>query len=273
MNIRKLLVCVPVMLLLLAGLSLAQIAPGLVELPPPPLPTGPAGAKAPPAPVKPSAQKSGESQIYGAVTDMSGAVLPAATITLVGASNASRTAVTNDQGQYSVNLPPGTYTLTISIKGFKDFRTEGVTLTADQQIEMDGNLEPASAAVEKVDVVGNTVGQVETEKAEVSGTITAKEIAKTPLNGRNFTQLLTFAPGVSNQTGQDEALVGVKGSVKFSVNGGRVEYNTFSVDGSDVLHAGIHGSESTLVVYPSLDAINELKVLTSNYGAQYGRSA
>ena len=52
--------------------------------------------------------------------------------------------------------------------------------------------------------------------------------------------------------------MGVKGSVKFSVNGGRVEYNTFSVDGSDVLHAGIHGSESTLVVYPSLDAINEL---------------
>src|SRR5260370_2921752 len=85
--------------------------------------------------------------------------------------------------------------------------------------------------------------------------------------------MLTFAPGISNQSGQDEALVGVKGSVKFSVNGGRVEYNTFSVDGGDVLHAGIHGSESTLLVFPSLDAINELKVLTSNYGAHHGRSA
>ena len=66
----------------------------------------------------------------------------------------------------------------------------------------------------------------------------------------------------------------MKGSVKYSVNGGRVEYNTFDVDGGDVLNAGINGSQSTLIVYPSLDAIQEVKrVLTSNYGAQYGRSA
>ncbi|MBI3477730.1 MAG: carboxypeptidase regulatory-like domain-containing protein [Acidobacteria bacterium] len=274
MKIRTLLVCVSIIcfILLPAALAQMQVAPGLVQLPPPPLPSGPPGVAAPP-PVKPSARKAGEAQIYGAVTDPSGAVLPGAIVTIANASGARQTFITNDQGLYAVNLPPGVYTLTISEKGFKDFNTEGLTVNADQVIEITETLEPASAVAEKIDVVGNTVGQVETEKAEVSGTITAKEIAKTPLNGRNFTQLLTFAPGVSNQTGQDEALVGVKGSVKFSVNGGRVEYNTFSVDGSDVLHAGIHGSESTLVVYPSLDAISELKVLTSNYGAQYGRSA
>ena len=93
------------------------------------------------------------------------------------------------------------------------------------------------------------------------------------LNGRNFTQLIALAPGVSNQTGQDEAKVGVVGSVKYSVNGGRVEYNTFEVDGSDVLNTGLNGASSTLMVYPSLDAIQEVKVLTSNYGAQYGRTA
>jgi hypothetical protein len=268
----KVPMCVAILILVLAPLTPAQV-PDLVQLPPPPLPTGPAGVKASPAPMKPSARKAGEAQVYGAVTDQSGAVLPVAMITAIDASGGNHTVVSNDQGQYSINLAPGIYTLSIGAKGFKDFKSEGLTLTADQEIEMDGTLEPASAAAEKIDVVGNSVGQVETEKAEVSGTITSKEIAQTPLNGRNFTQLLTFAPGVSNQTGQDEALVGVKGSVKFSVNGGRVEYNTFSVDGSDVLHAGIHGSESTLVVYPSLDAINELKVLTSNYGAQYGRSA
>jgi hypothetical protein len=92
-------------------------------------------------------------------------------------------------------------------------------------------------------------------------------------NGRNFTQLIALAPGVSNQTGQDEAKVGVVGSVKYSVNGGRVEYNTFDVDGSDLLNVGINGSNSTLIVYPSLDAIQEVKVLTSNYGAMYGRTA
>jgi|SRR5882672_2523855 len=272
----KLLVCVAALILSLAPLTPAQVRPDLVELPPPALPTGPAGVKAPPAattPAKASAKKAGEAQLFGSVTDQSGAVLPGATITVADASGARRTAVSNDQGQYSINVLPGAYSLSIGTKGFKEFKTEGLTLTADQELEMDGTLEPASAEAEKVEVVGNSVGAVETEKAEVSGTITAKEIVKTPLNGRNFTQLLTLAPGVSNQSQQDEALVGVKGSVKFSVNGGRVEYNTFSVDGSDVLHAGIHGSESTLVVYPSLDAINELKVLTSNYGAQYGRSA
>ena len=93
------------------------------------------------------------------------------------------------------------------------------------------------------------------------------------LNGRNFTQLIALAPGVSNQTGQDEAKVGVVGSVKYSVNGGRVEYNTFEVDGSDVLNTGLNGASSTLMVYPSLDAIQEVKVLTSNYGAQFGRTA
>jgi len=61
--------------------------------------------------------------------------------------------------------------------------------------------------------------------------------------------------------------------VKYSVNGGRVEYNTFEVDGSDVLNTGLNGASSTLMVYPSLDAIQEVKVLTSNYGAQYGRTA
>ena len=78
---------------------------------------------------------------------------------------------------------------------------------------------------------------------------------------------------MSNQTGQDEAKVGVVGSVKYSVNGGRVEYNTFEVDGSDVLNTGLNGASSTLMVYPSLDAIQEVKVLTSNYGAQFGRTA
>jgi len=120
---------------------------------------------------------------------------------------------------------------------------------------------------------GGTVGKVETGASNIEGTITAPEVVKAPLNGRNFTQLIALAPGVSNQTGQDEAKVGVVGSVKYSVNGGRVEYNTFEVDGADVLNTGINGAASTLIVYPSLDAINEVKVLTSNYGAQYGRTA
>ena len=121
----------------------------------------------------------------------------------------------------------------------------------------------------------HTASQVETETSEVSGTITQKEITTLGLNGRNFTQLITLAPGVSNQTGQDEAKVGVLGSAKFSVNGGRVEYNSFDIDGSDVLNAGINASrgQPVLIVYPSVDSLSEVKILTSNYGAMYGKSA
>jgi hypothetical protein len=134
-------------------------------------------------------------------------------------------------------------------------------------------MDPAKAKTEEVNVEGGGVGTVETQTAEVSGTITQHEVEAIGLNGRNFTQLIALAPGVSNQTGQDEAKVGVTGSVKYSVNGGRVEYNTFEIDGSDVLNTGLNGASSTLIVYPSIDAIQEVKVLTSNYGAQFGRTA
>ncbi len=265
----------------LAPLAIAQapigpdLVPATVQVPEPPTgarpPSTPATVAA--APLQRPPHKEGEAQVFGAVTDQSTAVLPDATVTLTSPSGATQTATTNAQGQYFLDAAPGTYTLKIAVKGFKDFTSENLVLGANQEIKVDGTLEPAAASPEKIDVVGESVGHVETEKAEVNEVITAKQVEETPLNGRNFVGMLTFAPGVSNQSGQDEQLVGVKGSVKFSVNGGRVEYNTFSVDGADVLHAGIHGSESTLVVYPSLDAINELKVLTSNYGAQYGRSA
>ena len=76
-----------------------------------------------------------------------------------------------------------------------------------------------------------------------------KKLFPIGLNGRNFSQLIALAPGVSNQTGQDEAKVGVVGSAKYSVNGGRVEYNTFEIDGSDVLNTGLNGAASTLMVY------------------------
>ena len=88
--------------------------------------------------------------------------------------------------------------------------------------------------MEQVQASGAT--QVETESSQQSGTISEKEVVTFGLNGRNFSQLIALAAGVSNQTGQDEAKVGVAGSAKYSVNGGRVEYNAFDVDGSDVLN-------------------------------------
>jgi len=245
---------------------------------PPPAPTeaAPQTAARPPA-AAPEAQapqvttEKGNSGISGVVTDPTGAVIPGATVTVTGASG-TKTVTSNNTGHYVVSgLAPGTYKLKVTMANFAPFETD-VTLARGQSLEISAGLLPPSA-VENVNVTAGGPAQVETGTAHIEGTITEKEVLSTGLNGRNFTQLIALAPGVSNQTGQDEAKVGVAGSVKYSVNGGRVEYNNFDVDGSDVLNAGLNGAESTLMVYPSLDAIKEVKVLTSNYGAQYGRTA
>lgn len=211
--------------------------------------------------------------IEGVVSEQSGAVVLSANVVLTGATGKKRETQVNDQGMYSFAwVKPGTYTLTVTAPQFLPKVFDNITMTAGLELRLDALLEPAGEKTE-VNVVSGGAGEVETESSTVSGTITQKEVVSIGLNGRNFTQLIALAPGVSNQTGQDEAKVGVVGSVKYSVNGGRVEYNTFEVDGSDVLNTGLNGASSTLMVYPSLDGIQEVKVLTSNYGAQYGRTA
>src|SRR5215475_3114384 len=211
--------------------------------------------------------------INGTLTDSTGAVIGDATLVISNATGFKQEGKSDSKGEYSfTGLAPGVYTLAITASGFASKTLDYINLTLDQPLTLDSSLEVASAE-SKVNVVGERVGQVEVETSTVSGTITQKQLTTIGLNGRNFTQLIALAPGVSNQTGQDEAKVGVVGSVKYSVNGGRVEYNTFEVDGGDVLNTGLNGASSTLMVYPSLDAIQEVKVLTSNYGAQYGRTA
>jgi hypothetical protein len=215
----------------------------------------------------------GKGSIVGTVQDQSAGVIAGVVVTATGENGVTASGTSDEKGEYRLEgLLPGTYKVTGSSTGFTDFVTEGLKVREAEVRRLDLTMVPVSV-VTKVEVEGQTVTQVETESSQLGGTITSKEVTTYALNGRNFTQLIALAPGVSNQTGQDEALVGVKGSVKYSVNGGRVEYNTYDVDGGDILNASINGSASTLIVYPSIDAINELQVLTSNFGAMYGRSA
>ena len=222
----------------------------------------------------PAEQKKEDSAtITGTVTDQTQAVVTGAEVELSNQAGMKQETQTDDKGNYAFReLSPGTYTLTVSAPNFGAKVMDNIALTQGLELNLEVTLEPESTKSE-VKVEGGGAGQVEVENATVSGTITQKEVVSLGLNGRNFTQLIALAPGVSNQTGQDEATVGVTGSVKYSVNGGRVEYNSFEIDGSDVLNTGLNKAFSTLMVYPSLDAIQEVKVLTSNYGAQYGRTA
>src|SRR5271167_1184718 len=208
--------------------------------------------------------------ITGTVTDPTGAAIPGAQVTLISQEHGiNRAATSNSTGDYLFSaLPIGSYNLAVSAPGFKKYQAAGIILRVAQKARVDVTMQVGAANTE-VTVQGSTAAQVETQSSDLGGTINGKEITQLELNGRNFTQLITLIPGVSNQTGQDEAGVGVSGSVSFSVNGGRTEYNNWEMDGGDAMD---NGSNTTLNVYPSIDAIAEFKVLTSNYGAQYGRN-
>jgi hypothetical protein len=208
--------------------------------------------------------------ITGTVTDPSGASVPIAEVTVsLPDRGIKRSTTTNESGDFLVaGLPVGTINLTVNAPGFKKYEAAGIVLRVGQRARADVQLQLGPANAE-VTVEGAAVAQVETQSSDLTGVVTGKEITQLALNGRNFAQLATLVPGVSNQSGQDEASVGVFGNVAFSINGGRTEYNNWELDGGDNMD---NGSNTTLNVYPSLDAIAEFKVLTSNYGAQYGRS-
>jgi hypothetical protein len=208
--------------------------------------------------------------ITGTVHDSSGAVIANAQVTVSNTDKGiSRTTPSNSAGEYLVaGLGQGSYDITVTAEGFKKFEAKGVALDVAQKARVDVNMQVGAIGTEIV-VEGTAVAQVETQSSDLTGVVSGKEISQLQLNGRNFTQLVTLVPGVSSQTGQDEGTVGVYGNVSYSVNGGRTEYNNWELDGGDNMD---NGSNTTLNVYPSLDAIGEFKVLTSNYGAQYGRS-
>ena len=209
-------------------------------------------------------------QITGTVTDSSGAAVSNATVTINNAEHGvTRTAATNGSGDYLfAALPIGNYDVSVKAEGFKKYQAKGVTLDIAQKARINVTLEVGAVTTEIV-VQGADVAEVQTQSSDLSGTVSGKEITQLELNGRDFKQLVTLVPGVSNQTGSDEGGVGVTANNQFSVNGGRVEYNNWELDGGDNLD---NGSNGTLNVTPSVDAIGEFKVLTSNYGAQYGKN-
>src|SRR2546429_1653362 len=208
--------------------------------------------------------------ISGTVTDKSGAAVVSAEVVITNtAGSLTRTTTTNSDGAYVVaGLPGSTYNLVVTAKGFQKYSASKVVLDVAQKIRVDVQL-TVGAVTEVVEVTGESVAQVETQSSALTATVTGKQIDQLMLNGRNFTQLVTLTPGVVNQTGSDEGKVGIYGNVACSMNGGRTEYNNWELDGGDNMD---NGSNATLNVYPNPEAIAEFKVLTSNYGAQYGRN-
>jgi hypothetical protein len=215
-------------------------------------------------------------RVSGQVTDSQGAAIPNASLQVTNQDTAvTLTAKTDGSGNYTVPyLAAGHYQVIVQAPGFNQ-SIGNVALGMGQAFFFNVQLTVggAQSTVTVEGGGGSAATEINTESAEVSGTITGKEVTSLQLNGRNFAQLITLTPGVSNQSQQDEALVGPIGQAKYSFNGGRTEYNSFEVDGSDVLNLSIYPTAAPLIVTPSLDAIQEIKVMTSNYGAMYGRTA
>ena len=208
--------------------------------------------------------------LTGTIRDNSGASIAGAAVDITNTSmGIVRELKSNSSGEYvAAALTPGQYNITVTAAGFHKYQAQGVVLRVAQDARIDVTL-PVGDVNIQVTVTGEGLAQVNTQSSELGGTITGKEVTQLQLNGRNFTQLITLVPGVSNQTGQDEGRVGVDGSISYSVNGGRTEYNNWEVDGGDMMD---NGSNFSLNVYPSVEAIAEVQVLTSNYGAQYGKN-
>jgi hypothetical protein len=214
--------------------------------------------------------------ITGAVTDASGALVPGVTIEATNtATSLVRTAVTEPDGHYTVRqLPPGLYAIRATLSGFKTVLREGVTVAVETASRVD--LQMTMGALEEAVTVTADAPLVDTRTATLGTVIDEKKIIELPLNGRNFTQLGTLMPGVVAPPAAlggaaGEATPGGFGAVTsgFSVNGMRNQSNNFLLDGAsnnDTFNTGF-------VLRPPPDAIQEFKILTHSYSAEYGRSA
>src|SRR6266403_1459934 len=205
--------------------------------------------------------------IDGTVTDQSGAMLPGAALTLTDQANGTvRKTTSNAQGSFSfLNLPVGTYTITATKEGFKALSQKDVAVHVATVTTPTLGLE-IGAATEMVTVEAKAV-LLNTENGEVGGVMLSEQVSQLPLNGRNFIELTTLMPGVAVGGGFDNKNKGLLAGVDISFSGAPANANQWQVNGSN---NNDEGSQRTILVYPSVDAIQEFKILRNSYGPEYG---
>jgi hypothetical protein len=206
-------------------------------------------------------------QVNGQVTDSAGAVVTGATVVITNnATQEERRVQTNDDGLYVITpLNPGIYTLSVEQANFKKYVETSVSLNAQDRRQLNVALE-AGNVTETVTVTSeqNVVQDSPTQQTLISGT----QVLEIPLQNRDFTKLLELVPGVSSSL-DDETGLGLTSRFDVSINGMRRNSVNVFVDG--VSNTDV-GSNITLLSTPTVDSIQEFKVLTSNYTAEVGRS-
>ena len=226
------------------------------------------------APARASAQASG--QINGTVTDATGGVLPGVTVEATNtATGVTRSAISGADGLYTLPLlQPGNYNVKASLQGFRSQQRDGVRVTVTETARLTFQLE--IGGLTETTVIVAEVSLVETSNATHGIVIDEKKVVDLPLNGRNFTQLGTLIPGVVAPPGglggqSGDATPGGFGNATggFNVNGMRNQSNNFLMDGAtnnDTFNTGF-------VLRPPPDAIEEFRIFTHDFTAEYGRNA
>jgi hypothetical protein len=214
--------------------------------------------------------------IAGIVTDPSGAVIPNATVTATNTDTGVKSVVQTDgKGFYSFpDLPVGNYDVEISVAGFKSFRQTRIHIDANSAIRVDAKLE-IGVVSEKVTVASDAV-HVETQNTQMGEVINSQRMTSVPLNGRDFTDLLSLQPGVvphayaAQAPGLNDRTV--SGSTEDlnagnqSINGQREAANGFMINGANANE----GKNNGTAIIPNLDSIEEFRIITNNFDAEYG---
>jgi Carboxypeptidase regulatory-like domain len=226
--------------------------------------------------VCPSLYGQATGSISGTISDASGAAISAAKITVTDPGNGlTRESVADESGHYLVPvLGIGNYTIRAEVKGFQTTEQRGVRLQVDEHRELNFTLAPATVQ-QNVEVVASEVA-VETSNSTLGQVITSQQVAELPLNGRDFVQLATLTPGTTAETnpnsffnGGASSEVSARGSFSLSVGGSRANSTDWLLDGNDNNELTSGG----ISILPSIDAIQEFKVLTYNYSAEFGTRA
>src|SRR5581483_10052023 len=206
--------------------------------------------------------------ITGRVTDPSGAVVPGVQITAVHlATNTARSTTTNDQGNYVLpDLQVGKYLVKAEHPGFKSFTQQNVSLDADAIATVNIALEIGTS--QETVTVSSAPPAIQTESGEISNLVTGVQVSELSLNGRNFSQYLTFSPGVASAQTGTRLGVGQEGNPLLSINGGLINDTTYSSPGILVLATGYdRRADLTSTVHP----LQEIEIKTSNHSAPQGR--
>ncbi len=210
-------------------------------------------------------------RISGSVKDSNGAAIPNANVTITNlATNLVRTATTDDEGFYTAtNLPVGSYSVAAERAGFKHATQSGIAVTADARLTVDVTLEPGQVTetVQISTIAGETVN---TTSGELARVVDKRQVQNLALNGRNYMQLVTLIPGAVILDEDQLALTTSLSISQAAINGNRPNYNSLSVDGGFNMDSGSNNSQINNV---GIDFIQEVKIQTSNFSAEYGRNA